>query len=330
MGPRATEQSREDLRDLGFGSRVSEETRLRLLNPDGSFNVSRVGLSFFESINAYHSLLNMSWLKFYGTVFLMYLAVNVVFAFCYMLCGADALKGMEPHGFLDTFLMYFFFSVQTFTTVGYGHMSPHSLAANMLVMVEIFIGLFAFALSTGLLFARFSRPSARILFSRNAIIAPYHGGRAFQFRIANMRKSQMIEVEVRLIASWLEDPRGRRSRQYRILELERNKVVFFPLHWTIVHNINSQSPLYTFTPEQMKERELEFLILITGVDDTFAQMVHARMSYRVEEVIWGAKWGDIFMAPKDNVVMVDLHRLHNYELVDLPDPVDEPVEQSAV
>lgn len=317
--PAATEAPKEDLRDLGFGSRVSQESRLRLLNRDGSFNVARFGLSFAESINAYHTLLNMSWTRFYISVFAVYCAVNLVFAFGYVLCGPDALNGVERIDFWERLLRYFFFSVQTFTTVGYGHISPKSLPANILVMIETFVGLFSFALSTGLLFARFSRPTAKILFSRQAIIAPHRDGRAFQFRIANLRKSQLIEVAVRLMVSWVAVVDGRRVRQYRVLELERERVSFFPLHWTIVHSIDENSPIHGFTPESMKESEMEFLILLSGTDDTFSQMVHARMSYRYDEIVWGAKFSDIFL-PSDETnaaVNVDLRRLHDYQAAEI-------------
>lgn len=308
-----------DLNDLGFGSRVSSESRLRLLNRDGSFNVARSGLSFFESINAYHSLLNMRWTGFYATVFAVYIAVNILFASAYSLAGPDALNGLSAMDPLARWVKCFFFSVQTFTTVGYGHISPRTLTANVLVMVETFVGLFSFALSTSLLFARFSRPTARILFSRRALIAPFRDITALQFRIANLRKSQMIEVEARVMASWVTDGKGQRIRHYRSLELERTKVTFFPLHWTIVHPIDEQSPLREFSPEKMREMEMEFLVLLTGIDDTFSQMVHARMSYRFDEVVWGARYVDIFLR-SDNEhagINVDLRRLHEYEPANL-------------
>ncbi len=305
----------EDLRDLGFGSRVSEESRQRLLNRDGSFNVSRVGLSFFESINAYHTLLNLSWFRFYVSVFAIYCLINVLFALAYVAAGPTALSGLENLDLGQRFLKCFFFSVQTFTTVGYGHVSPNTLGANILVMLETFVGLFLFALSTGLLFARFSRPTARILFSNRAIIAPYRGGRAFEFRIVNMRKSQLIEVDIRLMVSWVEEVDGRRMRQYRMLDLERGHVSFFPLHWTIVHNITSQSPIASFTPEVMRDTETEFLVLLTGMDDTFSTTVHARMSYRHNEVVWGARFTDMFLPSTGNetTVGVDLRQLHAIE-----------------
>lgn len=309
---------KEDLRDLGFGSRVSDLSKLRLLNRDGTFNVDRAGLSFFESINAYHSLLNMSWTRFYVSVFVLYIVTNVLFALLFLACGPGALNGVESADVGDRLVRYFFFSVQTFTTVGYGHISPRTLSANLLVMIETFVGLFAFALSTGLLFARFSRPTAKIMYSRNALIAPYRGHTAFEFRIANLRKSQMIEVEVRVMASWLDDGGDKRTRHYRMLELERNKVAFFPLHWTIVHPIDEKSPLTEFSLERMRATEMEFLVLITGVDDTFSQMVHSRMSYRYDEVVWGAKFTDIFYLDEEHgMLAVDLKGLHGYESASL-------------
>lgn len=313
----------EDLRDLGFGSRVSQQTRLRLLNRDGTFNVDRAGLTFTQVINAYTSFLEMPWWRFHLTMFSLYLCVNTLFASIYVLCGAGALNGVDGVTFLERFRECFFFSIQTFTTIGYGHISPNTLQANLLVTLEAFIGPLSFALATGLFFARFSRPRAKILFSETALMAPYHGLPSFQFRIANQRRSQLIDVEARVLLTYLDNVNGKRSRHYRQLRLEREKVAFFPLHWTIVHPIDEKSPLYDFDMETLKEKEGEFLVLLTAVDDTFSQMVHTRTSYRFDEVVWGAKFVDIFMPSDDGILHVDLRRLHHYETV--PDLIEEPV-----
>jgi inward rectifier potassium channel len=307
----------EDLRDLGFGSRVSEQSRLRMLNRDGSFNVARSGLSFLQTINAYHALLEMSWLRFHITVFLAFCGINTVFAAAFYLCGPGALNGTTGATVPDRMRECFFFSVQTFTTVGYGHVSPNTMAANLLVLVCAFVGLFSFALATGLLFARFSRPTARILYSDYALIAPYRDITSLQFRIANQRRSQLLGIEAKLLMTWVDDPLGRRSRQYRQLTLEREKVTFFPLHWTIVHPIDQESPMYGLTDSRLRETECEFLVLLSAVDDSFAQTVHSRTSYRYDEIVWGAKFADIFRREERDILHVDLRRLHLYERVEM-------------
>jgi inward rectifier potassium channel len=307
----------DDLNDLGFGSRVSELSRLRMLNRDGSFNVARSGLSFFQSLNVYHSLLEMPWLRFHAVVFLCFVAINILFAVAFFLCGPGALNGVSSVTLVDRFRDCFFFSVQTFTTVGYGHVSPNTIAANLLVLICAFVGLFSFALATGLLFARFSRPTAKILYSDQALIAPYRDVTALQFRIANQRRSQLLGVEARILMTWVDDPGGRRTRQYRQLQLERERVTFFPLHWTVVHPIDEQSPMYGMTDERLREVEGEFLVLLSAVDDSFATTVHSRTSYRHDEIVWGAKFVDIFKREARDVMHVDLKKLHQFERVDL-------------
>lgn len=306
---------KEDLRDLGFGTRVSDESRERLLNRDGSFNVERTGLSFFQSLNLYHSLLTMSWTWFYLTLLLGYIGINALFAGAFMLCGPEGLSGFEGAEVAERWLSAFFFSVQTFTTVGYGTISPANVQANILAAFDAFVGLVGFALATGLLFARFSRPTAKILHSRHGLIAPYRDISAFMFRIVNQRKSQLIEVEVQVIYTRLVERKGERRREYHQLRLERERVAFFPLHWTVVHPIDEESPLWGITEEEFHATMSEFLVLLSATDDTFSQVVYSRSSYRHDEVIWNARFADPFRMREDGTIGVDLNRMHEWETV---------------
>lgn len=321
MKPGKQNTSEEDLQDLGFGSRVSQQSRLRLLNHDGSFNVDRTGRSFLQSLDLYYTLLTMSWGKFYLSAFGIFCLINALFGVGFLLCGPNALKGVEGVTLAERFIDGFFFSVQTFTTIGYGDISPGSLAANLLVTVDSFVGLLSSALGTGLLFARFSRPVPKIAFSERAIITPYHDITAFEFRIANHRRSQLIEVEAKILLSRIEDAGGRKVRRYYPLELERNRVSFFPLAWTVVHPITSQSPMHGLSAQDLRETEAEFLILLTATDEAFSQMVHSRSSYQYDEVVWGAKFNDMFVPSDDGMLRVDLRRLDDYEPVDSESPV---------
>jgi inward rectifier potassium channel len=302
-------------RDLGFGSIVARESRQRLLNPDGSFNVVREGLSPLTSLSVYHSLLTITWPRFLGLTAVFYLLSNALFALGYMACGPEALGGLRSDTPQGRFVEEFFFSIQTFATIGYGVVYPRSFAANVLVTIESLAGLLGFALATGLLFARFARPTARILFSRQAIIAPYHGITAFEFRIANVRSNQLIDVAARVqLSRFL--PNGR--REFIPLSLERSQVVFFPLAWTIVHPIDEKSPLWRVTERELLAQEVEFLILLTGTDETFAQVVHTRSSYRAEEVVWGARFTNLFNPPTpDGVLSIDIGKLHDHEPAEL-------------
>jgi inward rectifier potassium channel len=306
-------------RDLGFGAVVARESRQRLLNKDGSFNVVREGLGPLASLSLYHDLLTMTWPRFLGLIVLFYLGANAVFAAAYMACGPGALAGataVTPGG---RFLESFFFSVHTFATIGYGSMSPHSLAANFLVIVESLVGLLGFALATGILFSRFARPTAQILFSKYAIIAPFKGITAFEFRIANARSNQLIELQAKVLLSWFKPDAV--SREFYPLRLEREKVVFFPLSWTIVHPIDEESPLWGITPEQLTSCEAEILILLTGIDETFSQTVHSRSSYTGNEVLWGVRFANLFNPPTpDGVLSIDISRLNEVEPAPIPRP----------
>ena len=302
----------EEARDLGLGAVVARESRRRFLNRDGSFNVERRGLRLGSSLSLYHLLLTMSWTRFGAMVAGSYLLLNGAFAAAYLLCGPGALVG----GAGPAFARAFFFSVETFSTIGYGNVVPAGLAANLVVTVEALAGLLWLALATGLLFARFSRPTARVLFSRTAVVAPYHGITAFEFRIANLRSSQLLEVEATVMFARMEEHHGRLLRRFYPLTLERSSVVFFPLSWTVVHPIDETSPLRGLTRDDLRNSDGEFLVLLAGVDETFAQRVHARSSYKWDEVVWGAKFGDILHHPTgDEPITIDVGRLHSIEPV---------------
>jgi inward rectifier potassium channel len=213
----------------------------------------------------------------------------------------------------------FFFSVETFTTIGYGNIIPANFAANVLVTIDAFVGSLGFALATGLLFARFSRPTAKLVFSEKGLIAPYRGITAFEFRIANQRPSQLIDVDAKVLLSRMEEVNGTRMRRFYNLPLERERVVFFPLAWTVVHPIDEESPLNGLTPEDLRETQSEFLVLITAIDDTFSQTVHSRTSYRYDEVKWRHKFRDLFTSDRDGdgIHRNDLRRLHDIEEVEI-------------
>lgn len=296
----------EPTQDLGFGSVVSRESRSRFLNRDGTFNVRRKGLGVFRSRSLYHFLLDITWPRFIGLVCVWYVVTNAAFGAAYMALGAQAFPGLEAEGTGSGFLAYFFFSVHTLATIGYGHVVPRGPAANFLVTVESLVGLLAFGLAAGLMFARFARPTAHILFSDRALMAPYRGGTGFMFRIVNGRKNQVVELHARIILTRRKQGGG--GREYHILELERDQVAFFPLAWTVVHPVDEESPLWGVTEAELIAQDAEFLVLLSGFDETFSQTVHARSSYGAHEVVWGRRFADMFDHDGDRLA-VDVDRL---------------------
>ena len=311
---RTPEETARDY-DLGFGSVVSRDSRQRLLNRDGSFNVVRSGLGWLESFAPYHHLLTVSWASFLGIATACYLLLNVLFAIAYLAAGDDALAGPGAAMLGGPFGRAFFFSVETFATIGYGQLAPNGLAANLLVTTEALVGLMYQALATGLLFARFARPTASVVFSRHAVVAPYNEGQALMFRVVNTRRNEILQLEAQVLFTEMQpDGRGGVARRYWLLPLERNRVTFFPLSWTIVHPIDRDSPLAARTIDDLRRTEAEILVLLSGTDDTFEQTVHARSSYRPDEIVWNARFQSMFTtADARSRVAVDVSRIHDIE-----------------
>ncbi|MBI2302006.1 MAG: transporter [Armatimonadetes bacterium] len=296
--------------DLGLGTRVASGRRARLLNPDGSFNVHRTGLRFWQSQSAYHALLQTSWPRFIALACLTYVAVNLLFALGYLACGPGGLHRSDQLAPVSRFVQAFFFSVHTVATIGYGNVSPGNLPAEVLVAVESLVGLLGFALVTGLVFARFARPTARILFSRVAVVAPYRGGTALMFRLANARASELSELNVRVNLSLRRDVDGAPRRTFHALDTERSHIDMFPLSWTVVHPIDESSPLSGLSREDLLAADAEVLVLVTAFEETFSQMVQQRSSYRAEQVRFGAKFATMYTEPApDEALRVDLSRL---------------------
>jgi len=297
-------------RDLGFGSVLSRQRQLRLLNRDGSFNVHRQKPQWWRHLTSYHFLLNLSWPHFLLFVFFAFITVNALFALAYYACGPNTVQG--DVGVTDPFLRCFFFSVDTFATIGYGNLAPAGVVAHVLVSFEALTGLMMFAIVTGVVFARFSRPVSNIVYSRNGIVAPYRGIHAFEFRIINGGTNQLADVEARVVLTRFEDKNGSPQRNYYPLSLERERVAFFPLAWTVVHPIDNASPLYGWTREELIGSHAEFLILLTAIDETFAQSVQSRSSYTAEEIVWGVRFANLFEG-QDHSLTIDMRRFHAYE-----------------
>lgn len=304
----------EEERDLGFGSVVTGQSRQRLLNADGTFNVQRTGLPALTSLNLYHTLLSMKWRTFLLLVLILYFVSNVVFGAMYASFGGEALVDTSSTPTANLFVRGFFFSVQTFATIGYGTIHPVGVVPNLLVTIESYYSLLANALITGLVFARFARPVAKIIFSDVAVIAPYRGIEGLMFRLVNGRSSQLIELEIKVLFARFVNENGKAVRRFDFLELERSKVTFLPLSLTAVHPIDDDSPLKGLTSEDYIRTDAEILILITAIDETFAQTVHTRSSYKPDDIRCGHKFVSIYNEVADGEpISIDIRKLSQIE-----------------
>ena len=319
LKPKPAKIAEDPSSDLGFGRVISQQRELRLLNRDGSFNVQTRGRGLHAFL-AYSNLVSTTWSRFFLFVAILYITLNAIFAVAYVACGPGGLVNTLDTGIYSPFPKAFFFSIHTSATIGYGSTVPVGLPTNTLVALESVVSLLGLAVVTGLVFARFSRPVADILFSQKAVMSWIGNLRAFQFRIINSRNNQIIDLHVRLLVSRFENnASGISVRRYYPLSLERESVVFFPLSWTVVHVIDQQSPLYGVTEEELCATGAEFLILLTGMDETFSQIVNARSSYRASEVEWDAKFTDIFVYdPEGRMAGVDMKRFHDTERISTP------------
>ena len=316
--PHPPEQPQTPPYDLGLGRVVAEESGERFLNKDGSFNVQRRGMGW-QSISLYGSLLTVSWSAFFLTLGGLYLALNAVFGLIYVWLGPGALSE-EPLSGMPRYLACFFFSVQTFGTIGYGHVYPLTTAANSVVTLEAFVSLLGVALATGLLFARFSRPHSRILFSSVAVIAPYQDGQALMFRLVNGRRSQLMNARVEAVHTQFEAlPGGRRVRRFTPLTLERTQVTLFPLAWTVVHPIVPGSPYWQITPQALSEADAEIMVMFSAIDEAVQQSINARSSYKIHEFRWHQRFADLYRRTREGHLYVDIERLHDTEPLATPD-----------
>lgn len=298
--------------ELGFGRTMT--TTGRMMNPDGSFNVVRQRVSLWD--NVYYHLMTMSWRRFIALVILSFLFVNVTFASLYLALGIEHLDGVKPGTFWHNFSQAYFFSSQTLTTVGYGHIAPNTLSSNFLASIESFAGLLTFALISGLLYGRFSRPRARVVFSEKMLVAPYKNGEALMFRVGNARKSELIEAEVRFFVAINQvDELGEIGRRYFPLNLEVAQISFFTLSWTLVHALTDTSPLWGFSLSDFQDANAEFMILVKGTDEANHQSVHARRSYVADEIVWKARFKPAITRDKQGRPFVLNREIGAYEVM---------------
>lgn len=300
-------------KDVGFGEKFNSKEK-RLINKDGSFNVVKQG-SINKLRDTYSHLLEMSWSKFILFLFLAYFSLNVIFALLYFILGVENLIGADRGGFFIDFMSCLYFSTQTFTTVGYGTISPKGIPVNLIASIEAMVGLLSFSLATGLLFGRFSKPNLKLVFSENALISDYtkNNGKGLMFKLANKRNSVLLETSIQVIATYNISENGSVKRGYSRLELELSEVKMLPSQWTVVHPLNEESLFRKFTIKELIEMKLELLVLVNSVEETYSHPVFARTSYKAEEIIENANFKKTNTTGADGSVLIDLDAINEYE-----------------
>jgi inward rectifier potassium channel len=279
----------------------------RLIARGRADEVLAIGLPRPWFRDLYHFALRISWSRFLLLGIGFYIAANALFALIYLIPG-DAIANARPGSFADAF----FFSIQTIATIGYGVMAPATFYGNLIVAIETAFGLIFFAVATGLVFARFSRPTARVLFSRVAVIAPHNGVPTLSFRAANLRHNQILQAEVRVVLLRDEETQeGETIRRFYDLKLARERSPVFAMTFTVMHAIDRDSPLYGATADTLQAQNAELILTGTGIDETIAQPVHVRTSYLPHEIMWGHRFADLFGWTEDGRRVIDYRRFHD-------------------
>lgn len=274
--------------EFGFG-KYFNQSQNRMITQSGKFNILRIGT---PGRSRFHELIEMRWDRFLLLIFAYYTILNIFFGFIYYLIGPEKIEGLEIGSRWEEFYQCFFFSLQTFTTVGYGGMHPKGIASSSVAGIEALAGLLTFAIITGLVYAKFSKPRAKILYSKNVILAPFKEGYSLQLRIANALSNTLIDMEANLIISYT--PLSSSSRIVRNLPLELNKIALFPLNWTLNHPIDEKSPIKEINLSEFEKYQMEVIVLLRGFDETYNQMVHSIKSYHQKDMIYNAKFQPMY------------------------------------
>lgn len=307
-------QTKGKSQELGFGQKAYSKNT-RLISQQGEFNVEKNGLKFWDALDIYHELISMKWWNFFGILFLLFFTANVLFALLYYLSGTTGIAGATLGTPFENLMTSFYFSTQAITTVGFGKLSPDNNTISFLAAIESFLGLLGFALATGLMFARFSRPRSSLVYSERAVLAPYKDINGLMFRFSNKSKNQLIESEVDMVITYWDAKTDRRI--FRTVDLERKKINFFSMSWTVVHPITEKSPVFGWTAKDFEDKKVEIIIMFKAFDDTYARHIYNRMSYIADEVSWGERFVPIYKNVENSKIHINMEKLSATEPADL-------------
>jgi inward rectifier potassium channel len=302
--------------DTGFGNSATSFGG-RFINKDGSFNLRKEGLPLWERLSLFHTALNMPRWKFITIIVAFFLLINLFYTLVYLIIGSEQFTGMIGQTEWQKFKELYFFSTETYTTVGYGRVNPVGTAANFVASMEALSGFLSLAIATGLIYGRFSKPKAYLLFTKHGLIAPYRDETGFMFRFTPYKdKHSLTNVEVRVNLSLLQPENDKMIYKFYDLPLERSRVDSLPMNFTVVHPIDDNSPLSGFTYEDMKAADVEIYVLVRAFDDVYSATVLQRTSYTYDEIIFNAKFVPMYRESEDrNTTILELHKLNEYRKV---------------
>jgi inward rectifier potassium channel len=304
--------------ETGLGTNTSLSGG-RFFKNNGNPNLDVTGLPFWQRLNIYHSLLSMPTWKFLLVIIGFFVMTNLIFAGLYLSIGINHLGGMVASNDAEKFGEAFFFSAQTFTTVGYGRINPIGFAASLTASMEALIGLMSFALATGLLYGRFARPRAYIRYSKNALFAPFRDGIALMYRMVPYTKNYLVNVEVKITLAVRIEEDGQQKTRFYNMPLDISKANTMTANWTLVHIINEESPIYGFSKQDLMNAHAELLVFVQGFDESFSNTVISRGSYSYEDFVYGAKFVPMYHPNAENSrTILHLDKLDEYVPAELP------------
>lgn len=304
--------------NTGFEEHGNEDCG-RFYQKNGKANVERRGIHFLDQLSWYHTMLAMPRARFYLWLLIPYICVNCFFAFVYFFIGVDHLNGIEKGNGWNQYIEAFFFSAQTFTTVGYGHVSPSGILTSAIASFEAFLGVLSFALASGLFYGRFSRPRSFLKFSNIALIAPYKEGRALMFRTVPYKNNHLMDAEVKLTLGMRVRKEGQLKNEFHPLKVEISKINSLILNWTVVHPLDEESPLFNLTMKELADLRGEVMVYLKAYDEGFSNTVIARTSYTTDEIVEGARFVPMYTpSTTGGSTTLYINKLNVYEEAKLP------------